>query len=254
MKRKSALGLIVATPIAWMLGMIVSKLNIPVAHATSAPAAFTASYVTTTHNSANVELQRAEAVFAQRSDGSSVLLQKTAGPGVPSGTRRILDVQKKRVVSVDPRTESISTFHYSDDELDHARNPPLSCEQHGKPLAQDHQPQMKMEGLDVVRFSGKMSSTENPVVRWMAPALNCFVLQEEGTIVADQFRFRRTTASLSIGEPDPLLFEVPDSYTERSPSEVLALARVQMGLPETRNASHTYRSLDSIYKSRQEPK
>jgi hypothetical protein len=125
------------------------------------------------HNAANTELQRAAALFAQKSDGSPVLFQKTVGPGVSSGTRRILDVQNKRVISIDPRTKSISTFHYSDKEWDHARNPPLSCESHGNPLAQDPQPQQKIEGLEVIRFSRKMASSENPIVRWLSPALNC---------------------------------------------------------------------------------
>jgi hypothetical protein len=250
MKSKTAIMVMFATPAAWIVGMAVSR-STPLVQATTRPVAFTAEYLVTTHNSANIEIQHAVALFAQRADGSSVLFQKTAGLNQPAGTRRILDTSRNRVVSVDPNTKSVSTYRFSDREMEHARNPPLSCDEHNGSLSRNPDAQPKIQGLDVVRLSGKMTATENSLARWVAPGLNCFVLREEMTLVTEQAAHRRTTTSIVLGEPDPALFVIPVDYTERTPSEVLRLARESMGLPESRNAEHANRTLDTVYRSRQ---
>jgi hypothetical protein len=180
------------------------------------PIAFTAEYVVTTHNAANVELQNAITVYAQRGDGSNVLLQKTAGPGIPSGLRTVLDIPGKRMVTVDPATKSLTTFVRTDSDLEPYRRPSATCREH-KNFALDPTPQAKIFGFAVMRFSGTVPASRHTAERWLAPELNCFALREEVTLMPEQFKHRRTTISIRLGEPDPAPFEIPVAgYVERN--------------------------------------
>jgi hypothetical protein len=256
MKKGTIFSIAAATVCAWVLGAFLSrKLNAPAVYATTHPVAFTAEMLTTSTDSNNTKLQHARSQFAQRSNGSSVFTQKSAGLDEPAGIRRILDVNSKKVISVDPNTKSISSFHYSDKELDLARNPSASCE-HRTNLARVNEPQEIIFGVQVERYSGKLTGTSHQVSRWLAPELNCFVLKQEVAYSDTRYQYvqRQVTTSLWMGEPDPALFEVPSDYVERSPAEVLSIARQQRKVDATPMSEHTARSLDGVYRSRQSPK
>lgn len=85
MIRKPFVQILMATIVAICAGVLISR-NMPRVYASTGPVAFTAEYVVTTYSVSNVELQNATTVFAQRSDGSSVVLQKTVGQGIPKRT------------------------------------------------------------------------------------------------------------------------------------------------------------------------
>ena len=246
MIRKPFFQIFVATIVAICAGVFISR-NTPRVYASTGPVAFTAEYVVTTHNVSNVELQNATTVFAQRSDGSSVILQKTVGQGFPNGLRRVLNTKIGQMVTVDPATSSLTTYTYTDRDLEFYRRPPSGCEQQTR-FAPDPAAQEKVFGFEVKRFSGTIPGSEHTSERWMAPDLNCFVLREETTILPERSKFSRVTKSVNLGEPDPALFEIPVSgYTERSPSEVLTIARRNLGLAPTPKSSHTFTALDKIY-------
>jgi hypothetical protein len=246
MMRKSAVQIFLATVVAIGAGFLVSR-NVPRVYASTSPVAFTAEYVVTTHNATNVELQNALTLYAQKADGSFVMLQKTVGPGIPNGLRRILNMQTKRMVTVDPETMSLSTYVYADPDLEFYRHPSATCEQH-KNFTRDPGPQPKVFGFEVIRFSGTLPASENMAERWLAPDLNCFALREEMTMMPDRSKHRRVTKSVNLGEPDPALFEIPvTGYTERSPSEVLTLARKKQGVPPSAKSAHTNGTLDKVY-------
>lgn len=254
MKSNSILKLCLATMFVFGVGSLISRKTSSV-YASTLPVAFTAEYVVTTHNSTGIEIQNATSLFAQKGDGSHVVLQKTTGLKQPSSLRRILDTNTRRMVTVDPNTLSVTTYYQTDADVVRARKPPLACDQHTA-FSRDAGSHEKVFGFEVARYSGKMPGADHAVVRWLAPDLNCFVLREEVTILPDQSTYRRTTTSITVGEPDPSLFHIPTAgYVERLPSEVLTLARQKLGLPANPRSAHAYQALDKVYRSkRQLPK
>ncbi len=172
---------------------------------------------------------------------------------MPNGLRKVLNIKDGHMVTVDPATSSLTTYTDTDRDLEYYRRPPSGCEQQTR-FAPDPAAQEKVFGFEVKRFSGTLPGSEHTSERWMAPDLNCFVLREETTILPDRSRHSRVTKSVNLGEPDPALFEIPVSgYTERSPSEVLTIARRNLGLPPSPKSAHTFTVLDKIY-ARQTPK
>src|SRR5882672_5874797 len=64
---------------------------------------------------------------------------------------------------------------------------------------------------------------------WVAPSLGCYALKRSYDVSESGQKGGRTTSevvSITFGDPPAELFEVPANYTERKPSELMAL-RVQ---------------------------
>ncbi|MBL8294101.1 MAG: hypothetical protein JNN08_19815 [Bryobacterales bacterium] len=74
----------------------------------------------------------------------------------------------------------------------------------------------KILGVDVVQLTFDDGIARGRV--WLAPSLNCEVLQEDIEIV-DRIsgRLTRTTTKLDLGEPPTELFEIPREFHARGP-------------------------------------
>lgn len=212
--------------------------------------AYTAEMVHRTYDAAGVVKSSWTAVQGQRGDGSSVLV-KTSYNGQPLGIKRIVDTAIGIMTTVDPQTQSRATYRMNPEEVERRRSPNSVCQAPGTFRA-DAAPGEKILGWDVVHFIGSFpgDTEKNPVERWVAPGLNCLTLKEVAS--HSSYKAVLTVEKISLGEPASELFEIPATFAERRPSEILSRASEQQGLkkPNTTTAG----VLDQVYDSRREKK
>ena len=185
---------------------------------------FTATKVIMSFSSQTGEyLTARQQQYAIRSDGTQVVWMTKIDPlGQPKISKTVYDVPLERKRSADELTESYVTTPMSGiaHSLQHRAG---VCA--GQPLASE-----RVFGYEVVRTEDEFA-IPTPAggrfrhVRYQAPSLNCYTMREEaykskgdGPLV----RFEvKEVVSLLEGEPDPSLFELPEGYTERTPTEML---------------------------------
>ncbi len=157
---------------------------------------------------------------AFRSDGSQVTIRRGESPhGEWKEVRRILDLTGGKRVSVDQFTESLTTIPLSAGGVSFYRSWPKS-ECSGRPEL----PQSTLLGYEVRKVKKDLGSgTQLELL--MAPALDCFELEEHWTFdPAGGPKYRGTRQALYVieGEPPAALFAIPATYVERAPSQVAA--------------------------------
>ena len=185
---------------------------------------FTATKVIMSFSSQTGEyLTARQQQYAIRSDGTQVVWMTKIDPlGQRKVSKTVFDVPLERKRSADELTESYVTTPMSGiaHSLQHRAG---VCA--GQPLASE-----RIFGYEVVRTEDEFA-IPTPAggrfrhVRYQAPSLNCYTMREEaykskgdGPLV----RFEvKEVVSLLEGEPDPSLFELPEGYTERTPTEML---------------------------------
>lgn len=184
---------------------------------------FTAVTVSQTysHDSA-MPTAAANHIHAVRADGSRVEVALREVGGKLYRVSVIQDLALRRRVTVDPMTESTTTYPLSAAWASRLATPETSCS------SDANAPHKTMLGYDVVEVKRTRPGPggQTMVVNgWDATALNCFPLERTTTVrSAGGISFRRTVTAISVaaGPPDSALFQVPANYTERSPSQVFA--------------------------------
>jgi hypothetical protein len=170
--------------------------------------------------------------------------------GRPIGNFTLLDLDRRVRISVDPVTESITTYPQSARMVEIAKAALRSC---SNDSAAEHRSLLGQAVFKRVNDShaGRIGSHSET---WIAPALSCFPLEATITFFRDGSRFgQRTmqTTSLVIGNPDAALFVVPNGYTERPPSAVFAEFAHRNGQPCT-SCENSSKTLDKAYYSHQQ--
>ncbi len=190
---------------------------------------------------------------AIRGDGSQVDIMQLLQNKV-IGTKVIIDVASKQRISVDPITESRTTYHYSDKWFLRFATPPPCSE---GPDA-EHSTVLGRQVFKITQNMdpSKSSTTDEDstvVEQWVAPELDCFPLRStisqviDGVLIPQQVR---EVISLIPGEPDPSLFQIPANYVERSPMEVSAEFERRTG-KQAVGSSRTANALEDAYNNSQ---
>ena len=157
---------------------------------------------------------------AFRSDGSRVTVRRRESPRHEwKEVRAILDLTGGKRVSVDQFTESLTTIPLSAGGVSFYRSWPKS-ECTGRPEL----PQSTVLGYEARKVQKQLGGGTRLELQ-MAPALDCFELEENWTFDppgGPKYRGTRQALYVIEGEPPPALFEIPASYVERAPSQVAA--------------------------------
>ncbi|HYM13825.1 MAG TPA: hypothetical protein VEU62_24005 [Bryobacterales bacterium] len=171
---------------------------------------------------------------AQRADGSRVLADVAdGGRATAFSTRVITLVPSRRTIFVDDRLAATTT-HF---DLSQRAYRPTTDPQCGfTRLTQKAKPRVKGEE-DVLGFRTVVIQTESGpflTTDWKAPDLGCATLRmteerRDGPRGDATARFELSAVSVTVGSPDPALFEVPASYTEGSPSQLANASAARMG-------------------------
>jgi hypothetical protein len=137
--------------------------------------------------------------------------------------KKITDVTKGLEVHVEPRTGSISTYHLPKSHIAILASPPTpDCG-----VAADAAKKTVL-GYETVRFYQKteMPDAVEHIESWLAPKLDCYALIDRsdfGPPGGPEAVTTQVVQSVTEGEPSGYLFEVPQSFQERPPSQVSAL-------------------------------
>lgn len=159
-------------------------------------------------------------VYGRRSDGSHA--QRISMQILPEGAwaeqRIVEDYSSGTRTSIDPSTESLTTYHFSAKHTRELSVPLGAC---GSDATAPH---VEILGYDTVQvqlsYPGPRGSLK--VTEWQAPRLNCFALRDQEEPSDGQSSRTREALLVKEGEPAPDLFDLPANYIERAPSEVLA--------------------------------
>jgi len=194
-------------------------------------------------------LRRTETlILANRADGSSALMYLTKNDR-PHVVRMVLNLPEARRVTVDPQTESLTTYKVTQAEVKMLSAPNPTC-----PVSAGATPATFL-GYPVLVDHKQITagSRQFDEERWVAPSLNCVALKRSDRAFESGKFIARTTEealSLHLGDPDPSLFDLPANYTERKPSQVQAeRARLEgTQCPSCEKAAGQV--LDKVYESR----
>lgn len=161
-------------------------------------------------------------IHAVRSDGSWVDVALREVGGQLYRVSVIQDLALRRRVTVDPMTESTTTYPLSAAWASRLATPETSCTSDANA---PHKSILGYDAVEVKRTRPGPGALTTVVDDWDAAALNCFPLERNATVSsAGSISFHRTVTAISVaaGPPDSALFQVPANYTERSPSQVFA--------------------------------
>lgn len=168
--------------------------------------------------------------FAVAGNGSSVELFYRPDPAFPVkfvAIRVVTDISAKQRIHIVPFGQSKSTYPLTDEQANReVRQPATEC---------SGQSAGTLLGYEVLRVSEVTVGTDKlgesfdkiETIQWRAPALNCLSLRTETTFYKGgnvRQREIQSYVTLREGEPDSSLFEIPKDYTERLPSETMALS------------------------------
>jgi len=183
-------------------------------------------------------------VYARRGDGSWVeSASMETAKDVWVTQRMIHDYSASAHISIDPGTQSRTTYRYSAKEVDYLSTVPATCNSDSSAA------HVEMLGYDTVEVKFSRLDRFN-VTEWRAPRLNCFALKVE----MDRGSLTVIHQALDVeeGAPANSLFAIPSTYVERAPSEVMA--EHARRFPSDQNASalataSNFKSFDEAYKN-----
>ena len=190
--------------------------------------------------SGNWPALRREIVLAVRGNGSFSQRTKNLSPAgtARSDRREVYNVAAGTITAVDPLTQSKTTAFLPESSKDSLATPiDTTCGDRLRSGSTIERNGGILLGYKVVRTTENSHLPDGgtaTTVALRAPELNCFPLREEVTFVAPDGTITvnlREVQSVVTGEPDPELFDVPASYTERSPSDVVSETARLKGVP-----------------------
>ena len=184
---------------------------------------FTATMKEVRFDAAGTERTTEVYTYAVRSDGSSM---KVANREFPDGKRYamriVMDLSQHKRISIDPATQSITTYALPESVMKKSTDELSSCVGAGLTAGP------KVVGFETVHRSithGKGSNAKSIGEEWVAPALNCFALKlvtyKHGDTTGPHNEVE--AVAVAIGEPDAALFQAPTGYVERSPRQVMEI-------------------------------
>ena len=160
----------------------------------------------------------ADTYFGRRSNGDTITM------GLTDGIKEYNLASSGTLVVASNKTSNVSTLGSGKPYLPQDNDG--TCSQFGSDVVQGESKQMLGFNVLHVFYSRRITSAsgsvgENTVSQWVAPALDCYPLEDERRWYADgkatAFEIKKATAA-SVGEPLPGLFAVPTNVVEVSPS------------------------------------
>jgi hypothetical protein len=210
----------------------------------------TAEYVRMNLGPSGESIGTVDRTFAIRSDGSEVTFRLQAAPDQRARVKKeIIDPVAGLEIGVDEATESRITKAFRGlGDLQVART---SCRDISEPRS-------SLQGHEVVRMvnslkpRGGTNSRGFELVQFRAPALNCLPLRTEVYQIEGDKRTLTSveeTLSVRLGEPAEELFTIPETLTERKPSEVFAEfeKRYKGRLPSDEEIRRWQNTIDKSY-------
>jgi hypothetical protein len=238
---------IVVTAVALVSYKTTTYLRVRVLAATPRPtAAFTAKAVELQFDGQGRQTSTALRTVASNGRGVQVEILDYLN-NRPMGNWTMLDLGNRVRVSVDPATESITTYPLSINAIATAHQIQASC---ADVPSTEHK---YINGhITFKKIEERNSNTSRlHVVSWIAPTLNCIALESTATAYRSNLKLAEKNTrvtSIVVGEPEASLFILPTNFTERSPSQVFDELARRTG-QECAGCAQSAGVLDEAYRS-----
>jgi hypothetical protein len=193
---------------------------------------FTATVNEVKFNSNGVASHKETYLVGFRADGSNMTdYHRTLSTGQATEVKMVEDVKSGRRVAVDYATESTSTYPLPSNYSAVIAKQASAC----GAAAGSSEPLILGYHVVLVHDAHTYGNgASNMRDHWEAPELNCFALRSV------EFATKRPgenaphneaeVTNITLGEPDPTLFSIPQNFVERSPSERHAEFERRFGL------------------------
>ncbi len=192
-----------------------------------------------------------DSMYARRSDGSWRHTFTAQAPSHDLSAAQViefLDFRTRTEVILEPFTRSAIVFHLTDGEARSERERVPDCS--AVPEVSVNPPTasgVRMLAYGVTRVVRK--EDDDTMDTWVAPALDCYPLQETETFTTGPHN-SRIVYKVEPGEPPAAFFEIPPEYINRSPRQLeveykFLFGEAFWGEPAASNVQQRYeRSLD----------
>jgi hypothetical protein len=182
---------------------------------------FTATFREVMFHANGIRMHHETYLVAFRSDGSNVTdYHHVLTPGQTTHVKVVEDIQSGRRIAVDYATESTPTYPLP------ANYPTVLAREASQCASATSPNQSPILGYQVVLVhagTAYKNGASNVRDRWEAVDLNCFPLRRfdsrTGKPGEPAPHNEVQVTNITLGEPDPALFSMPQDFVERSPSE-----------------------------------
>ena len=158
--------------------------------------------------------------YARKSDGSWVEVRTTKDPSREIGVLRTFwDVASGTEVTLEPATKSAMTLFLTRSEMRGEISSFESCPPEVNNPAAEHE---RILGYDAVKVTDEGPGPKKGrqlIESWVVPELACFPVRRSEVLSAGPHNEFKTTG-ITEGEPPAWMFEVPQDYVERSPTQL----------------------------------
>jgi hypothetical protein len=179
----------------------------------SAKTPFTSTELTRSFDAGGKLTSETRFVYATRSDGSiaSVDLDESTG-----NARQVIDRSRQKTYLIDPKARIVTSM--GGPRIASPAAEPRDCGRRFSAQQYTIEPGGKLHGIDVQKLT--VSLSDGQIQLWLAPSLGCHVLR---SVAIHKGRILKVfeSVSLKLGDPDPVLFEIPSGYMFTDVTQVL---------------------------------
>lgn len=202
-------------------------------------AAFTATVVTKQYDSLGNETVSQSTIFARKASGSTVTIRDSFRNAQSSKSTTIQSIEEMTAISALNDSKVKMTTRLSTEHLDRLRaNQGRACATDSASAAQ------AVLGIPVVTKSSMQDGSDGKkavIELMLAPSLGCYPMKKDRRVVDANgklvVREMQEVVNVTLGEPNPALFTIPDDFLEKKPSEAYATEAARLGDPECKTCS-----------------
>ena len=186
-------------------------------------------------------------IYAVRADGSwsNTIIRQFGADWYR--LRVVQELALHEMVTIDPVTKSTITYPLTGPMINRLEVPKAACTTNSNAL---HESILGFDVVEVKRIIPGPPGEAATLDEWDAPQLNCFALSRTfsaGAANSAPYTTTRTAISVAVDPVDGTLFDIPNDYTERSPSQVFAELSKRFPSDSTSVPSTTTNMLDGVY-------
>jgi hypothetical protein len=187
-------------------------------------------------------------IDARRSDGSWMDSTTSELPsGGPGYMRTFWDIASKKKVIVESATKSTMTYPLTVSEIRGVIQQTEFCPPSVDSPAASHKQILGYDTVKVVEEEPSPHHGKRVTTSWVAPKLGCYALQSSG-VRSDGPHTETEVTRVVEGPPPAWMFEAPDGYVERAPSQLSAEWQAKFGRPFLSDA--ILANMDKVYFAR----
>lgn len=212
------------------LTLLVSVAAVYFARVTSlkSPASFTIRMTETFRKGDGFHVKHV--IYGYKSDGSLAKWDERDWGNGPVIVKTVRDVQSRQAVTYESTLKSKMTLPLSEEDIRKVQTVRGTCVEPEPGITVEAE---RFLGFDVIKktevLTNEAAGRERRLEVWLAPELNCtsvkYVVSKPAPDSGWTVEAHGEATSITLGEPDPRLFDLPTDYSELPPVETFSELR-----------------------------